>query len=138
MLSVMIHWIDWASYWMRYAESVAPLESWYMSERRWAWRKSRVAETKNRAFPLCIRSAPSLTSSRSPVNSATAIARPTARTSTVASERVAASGSNASRKPGSGRVPMALSTAIFNGSGVSSARGLDSRLTNKRMPMWGQ
>jgi hypothetical protein len=60
--------------------------------------------------------------------------RPAARTSAAALVRVTAHGSIASRKPGSGWEPMALSTAIFSGSGVSSARGVDKMLSNKTPP----
>jgi hypothetical protein len=64
--------------------------------------------------------------------------RPAAMMSAAALERATASGSRASRNPGSGWEPRALSTAIFSGSGVRSTRGVDKRLSNKTPPMWGQ
>src|SRR5437870_7423398 len=41
-------------------------------------------------------------------------------------------------RPGSGREPITLSTAILSGSGVSSASGLESRLKKNRTAMSGQ
>jgi hypothetical protein len=54
------------------------------------------------------------------------------------SELVTADGSRASRKPGTGCVPMTLSTAIMSGTGVRRTKGAASRLTTKVTPMCGQ
>jgi hypothetical protein len=122
---------------MRYAESVVPLESWYKSERRWAWRKSWARKERTSFSPVYVCNT-ELASSTRPRNKATVRTRKAARMSTPRSERATTVGSSASRKPGSGREPIALSTAILSGSGMSSVRRLNTKLSSKSPPMWGQ
>src|SRR5215217_4971603 len=91
-LSATIHLRDGASYWMRYAESVVPLESWYKSERRWAWRKSWARKERTSFSPVYVCNT-ELASSTSPMNKATIMTRKAARMSTATSERTTAAGS---------------------------------------------
>ena len=49
-----------------------------------------------------------------------------------------ASGTNGAMTGGSGCEPITLSTAILSGSGVSSERGLDSRLSKNKALTYGQ
>src|SRR5438132_271686 len=76
-------------------------------------------------------------SSWSWVSSTTASKRPTEKISRSSGELAMPPGTNGAMTPGSGREPITLSTAILRGSGVSSARGLASRLSRNSRAMYG-
>ncbi len=63
---------------------------------------------------------------------------PAATSRTPVCECLAEAGTKKATKPGNGCEPTTLSTAILSGSGVSSAKTLESRLSANSPPMWRQ
>src|SRR6266702_2954453 len=72
------------------------------------------------------------------VSSTTVSSRPTAKARRSSGEPTTIPGTNGAITPGSGRVPITLSTAILRGSGASSASGLARRLSRNSAAMSAQ